>query len=92
MEQSMFIDRGEILAAWLVAGLALAVIGLVPPMALRDVAPAAAVIDVGTLRSQLGPGAVADSMPLVYDAADFAEWLARRHDAGLAAGVIDADS
>ena len=82
-------ERGEMLGAWLVAALALAVLGMVPEMAAREAAtPARAQAATPPRTATAG---APDALPLRYDAADFADWLATR-SAAPASGPADADS
>ena len=89
--KAMTFDRRDILGAWLVAAFALAAIGVISPLAARQAAPGLA-LDAGQLRPAARALSVSDAMPLLYDAEDFAEWLARHRGTETAAGPTDADS
>jgi hypothetical protein len=86
----MSMDRTELLGAWLVAGLALAVIGIVPLVGARQAETGYA--DVAPARSSALTRSTSGELPFEYDAEDFGDWLSRRRGGPPPSGPTDADS
>ena len=91
MTDGMSMHRSEILGAWLVAGLALTALGIAPLLGVRESTPGVAA-EIASPRSNPATRAGGGQLPLVYDAEDFGEWLARRGGEPVASGPTDADS